>query len=568
MKISEVVYKEIEDAKKAVTKRGNESFNQHDTIKRINAYINDTFVDRNDGIFWNLSTTRIPHFAKNIDLDTKDLYPYAVGDNSFLPNWILKMKFYAWCRENKLAITLNDLSTGLSTYGSIVWKKCYDEDKNIKLEEVNLENLYFKQTTKSIRDTNVVELHYKSETELREYDGIWENVNEIIKEGKKEKKDEFIEYEIWERWGEYEDIEKNITYRHVIGFEKGDKQIIALDEEVKPEKIPYYDFHVGRYQGTWQRVGVVERLFSLQVRVNALVNQNAQATEIASMLLLRSNDAAMNGNVLEGAVSGQIINSSDLQQIPLQNPGISTFLNEMTLIERQADKLCLTPEIVSGGSLPSGTPFRGMALMAQAARSTFEFIRQDIGESIANILLDEILPSIVKQWNREKTIEIAGDDEDLRIYDKAVKNSMMKSVILDGRILTPEIVAAIDRKIEGELDKVGRKIDIGENFFDFKYKIRINPTGESYDLGKQNDAMYNAITLFMQNPAIMNIPLFKQYLNNNGLDWWKLTQEQVDQMAQMAAASMPGQPATSPTSSGDKLTDTVMKTADELTTPK
>ena len=100
-------------------------FSQSENIKRITLYINDKFLGdvEDNAIFWNLSTPRIPHFAKNIDLDTKDLETYGVGDVNFFQNWVLKMKFSKWVKDNEFALTLNDLSEGISTYGSIIWKK-------------------------------------------------------------------------------------------------------------------------------------------------------------------------------------------------------------------------------------------------------------------------------------------------------------------------------------------------------------------------------------------------------------------------------------------------------------
>ena len=53
--------------------------------------------------------------------------------------------------------------------------------------------------------------------------------------------------------------------------------------------------------------------------------------------------------------------------------------------------------------------------------------------------------------------------------------------------------------------------------------------------------MFNALQMIQYNPAINNIPLFKQYCENNGISWWKLTAEEVAQVAQQAGA-VPQQP--------------------------
>jgi hypothetical protein len=55
-----------------------------------------------------------------------------------------------------------------------------------------------------------------------------------------------------------------------------------------------------------------------------------------------------------------------------------------------------------------------------------------------------------------------------------------------------------------------------------------------------------------QNPAIVNTPLFKQYLEDNGINYWKLTPEQIDQLSM--GAQMGGQP---PMAQPDQLTKQV-----------
>ena len=156
------------------------------------------------------------------------------------------------------------------------------------LEEVDLKNLYFEQTAKAIREVPIVELHYMTPLEIRSMKG-WENVEELLD---KQVDEETNNYEIWEFTGETEEEEPR--YMHTIGWGSGDDSIILFEEDFTPAKNPYRDFHIGKYRGRWQRIGIVERLYSLQERANIIVNENAQATEIASLLLLRSTDTGTN----------------------------------------------------------------------------------------------------------------------------------------------------------------------------------------------------------------------------------------------------------------------------------
>ena len=54
--------------------------------------------------------------------------------------------------------------------------------------------------------------------------------------------------------------------------------------------------------------------------------------------------------------------------------------------------------------------------------------------------------------------------------------------------------------------------------------------------------MFNALTMTSQNPALTNIPLFRQYCENNGISWWRLSPKEQAQIMQQAQGQMPQPP--------------------------
>ena len=517
-------------------------FNQFNNVRRINLYLNQRFMEcsNQDAIFWDLSSSRIAHTAKNIDLDTKDLVPIGVGETNMLQAWILRVKFRKWMQENGTAVLLDDLTDGVSAFGSAIWKvvKVIGK-KEPELQEVDLRNIYFEQTAKNVRDVPIVELHYMTPLELKRKTA-WNNINEVLKD----EPEEGNVYEIWEFTGETE--EDKPRYVHQIGFGYGKNETILYEEDIKEDANPYRDFHIGKYRGRWQRIGIVERLYKLQERVNTVVNQNAQATEIASLLLLRATDTGTGNNVLEQAVNGQIINSEDIQQIGLDNRAFTVLLNELQTIEAQANRICLTPDIVQGEALPSGTPFRSMAVLTNAAKSAFKSTRDRIGSGLEDILLKDIMPKLVSGWQKEELIQIAGFIEDIKEYDNQVKNRRELETLAranrQGKVITPEEIAEVGTRALQEVEEKGRPYKIKKDFFNFKYGIKFNISGESYDKQQQNDAMFNALQMIGVNPSLINIPLFKQYLENNGIEYWRMTPRQVEEVAQTAGAKLPQAP--------------------------
>jgi hypothetical protein len=194
----------------------------------------------------------------------------------------------------------------------------------------------------------------------------------------------------------------------------------------------------------------------------------------------------------------------------------------------------MTPEIIQGEQSPSGTTFRGMAVMNAAAESAFTIYRQNLGEKIGQILIDWIFPDVIRQWNKETIFEISEDDADIEMYDLALKNEMAKQNLLKGIPPTEEMFKQIEEQIGGQIKQIGRKIKHEKDFFNFKFRFRLMPTSETGNKMAMNDAYYNALQMSGANPALIDIPLFRQYLENNGISWWKLTPKQKEALEQNA----------------------------------
>lgn len=544
MKISEIITKEIEMFSSSVIITEGYSINWHDIVKRITLYQNDKFLERQDdgSVFWNISSPQSPHFTKNLDLDTKDFKPQGKGETNFYQAWILKIKFEKWAREGRLSKDINSLLGNISDFGFGVWKRVPD-DEGETIDKCNLKNIYFDITDKSFR--TVIEEHELTEMQVRKKGEAWDNIDQALQHAEKVSDEKFVgadtieKYRFYERVGEYKDG-KDYKYMHHIVCGEGSNEVIVFEEEL--EDNIYHCFSLDNAEGRLPGIGIYERLFVLQERANTLVNENAQTTAIASLLLLRTQDSELNGNVLSDMESGQIITSEDLQQIGIDNRFLNGFITELDRLEDQARKLCMTPEVVTGEKLPSGTPFRSMAALTVAAKSAFEMTREDIGTKIADILIDHILPSVARTWNKEEIVEIADNDQDIRLYDEAIvkfaQAKVLKENIAKGKYTTEEELLEIDDQVKREIETIGRKVKIEKGFFNFEYGIIINPVGENYDKSQQNETYFNAITMIMQNPAILNLPLMKQYLENNGVSWWKIKPEQIKEL-QQANQQMP-----------------------------
>ena len=278
-------------------------------------------------------------------------------------------------------------------------------------------------------------------------------------------------------------------------------------------------------------IGIYQRLFVLQELANRRVNQNDEAQQIASLLILKSANSTVSGNVLQDAINGQIVNDPTLDQVRIDNRAISAFAQEILMIEAQADKLCMTPEVITGSDLPSGTPFRSMAALTNKAVSAFKSIRTKIAEQISETLVNDIFPDITKKWENQ-IVEISDDEGDIREYNNSVGRYLLNKWMTEekdknGFFPTTREMEAKKQQIAESFDREGRKIKIEKDFFNWKFGMIYNHSNEIEDRAQMNDTMNNLLQYKMANPVIANDPLFRQLAEKNGVSAFKMTTEEL-----------------------------------------
>jgi hypothetical protein len=553
MRLSELATQEIKTFKQSVQISDGITFDHYDVIKRINLYANDEFYecDEEDAIFWNLGRHRVVHFGKKLDLDTKNFEGVAEGDNTSYQAWALNIKYRQWARESGFSLILDDIAEGLAAYGSSVVKLIKKEGGGYNIKECDLSRLYFDTTAESIEGKTKYEEHQLTEYELYEMDGIWDNIDKAIEQA------EIVErtgdgntvkrFKIYERTGFYRegkdnkwDKDKKQKFMRYVFCGSGDKEVILYRQELKKEDDPYYDFHIGKYMGRWLRIGVYERLFPLQEQTNKFVNQDDQAAQIANLLLFLSNDPTLVGrNVLKEAVTGEIIDAAQLRQLDISNRAFGEFVRKMQMYEQKADELCMTADVMQG-KLPSDMPVRGQILAMNTINSAFKSARDRYGYKFCKLLVDKILPAEVKDWNRQDVLEISTSEADVRMYDfvavKLKMNAFIAREWAKGKNPSPVEKEMEMQNIIKELETHGRKIPGMKDFFNFKYGFKWNPTGETENKEQKNDAYFNALQMFQSNPAIINIPLFREYLEYNGIQTFRLTSGEIQEVSQTQGA--------------------------------
>lgn len=535
-------------------------------LKRINRYKFNEYLNSggdprrtikmhnvDSDVFLSISRGRRDLVATNLDSDTKDFTPVGVGEVNEYQNFLLRVKFRDWAANNGLAITLNDIATNLADYGTVVIKRVGD-----KLEVVDLETLYIEDVgVEHLIDTAVANIVPVKRHEVLKKG--WDNEEKILgmvneETGEVDMVDQWsyneegTEYihQIYVHEGDSEDVEK------IVAFEK----VIPVDKKTgRPKEFPYYDFHINAYEGRFLRQGTIELLFEPQEMYNELVNRNRENQRIASLILFRTAEEETYGNLLSGVESGEIINTSDLQQIAVDNRAFNEFIATAQYIENYADRLLGTFGVIAGETPPSGTTFRGQAASINRARQRFDFNKQYVWESFGQLIKKEILPNEIKKWNKGGIVNTFYTDQDISFYDKMIIDAKRAEFLMKaeeaGRAVTNQELLELDQKTQQEIDTKGRKLNISADQFNMEFGFRITPTNESVDKSQRNDSMFNAIQLVLSNPAITDIPLFRQMLEENNISPFRLTPEQVEVLKQTQIGPVPQ------AKEGDKLSELI-----------
>ena len=327
------------------------NFSQYKLIKRIVYYQNQVYpkgkldTHGNYKYWFDIIAPRIDSEVKNIDFDSKDIQAYSDATTADSARVLIANGFLKeWIKNSGQGEKINEAVEDGSGWGNVVWKKIKDG-----YEITDLRNLYvINQTAKTLKDSPVIERHILTQSDLREKTGIWKNIDEVIvncggklfsstlSDNPKETENPY--YEIFERNGEVSekdlfeaqeksggDEKKYVLAKIVVaGIKRGGKEkdvryILYAD---KIPAMPYKEYHRGRFQGRWFRVGMYELLMDIQTRSNEIGNQIARGLEWSSKTIFRSKDKVIAQNVLDDLTSGDIIRSEDLQQVQMRMEGL------------------------------------------------------------------------------------------------------------------------------------------------------------------------------------------------------------------------------------------------------
>lgn len=555
--------------------------NQYDVVKRTYFYQHNQFIsgptDENGDpkYFYDLVTDRNDDATKNIDLDTKDAYIKATTQGAYLKSRLLRHEFMAYAKNSGFGSKLNSLAVDLPIFGTVVWKKCKIDGKT-DIKAVNLINLMNDPAAEKLIDGPVIERHTLRQSELYKYKA-WdqEEIKAMIHSGQSNAKSGFLTtgesvmassfanqvdeytpyYDVYEYWGEiskdmYENYKRGGIARVqqrglpavqpsrssipsssslnetvfvmavVGGIDQGENERVLFCKEVDRDLFPYDEVHFRRRKGRWLGVGNYEMCFDLTEKANEITNRYFASMRIALMHLYQTRDKSYVKNVMTDLLDGDlIVSKSAIETLPTEIRGSGDYINEMKMIEAKADRICKTLEVVTGGSLPSNTPFKLGNQQLQSATKFFEFVQENMGLFIERVFNRWLLPSFSAGLTQEHILDMIDDVEDLEMYFNAKRkifqyDAIKRHVLKYHQMPQAADIQLIGQLVQDQLMKSPKQVQIERDYYtDLEYSVKMVITGEN---DRRRENIETLTTLFESssaNPASLQDPRLMKIMN-------------------------------------------------------
>jgi hypothetical protein len=568
------------------------SFSQYATIKRIHLYSNDRFENGQtymgrDKIFFNIVNNPTELAATMLDFDTKHIKAYSRAPRSYDKIFLFNKELEYYFKKTDFATTLNDMAMDVARYGSAVVQKT---SKGIK--SIDLRKLVLDPTVKRINDSRFITVvHEFTHADLREAakKNGWDKdaVESIIsKYGNQNAPESYLDsggnisqirsspyIKVYERYGEVPEYflnpksksEKMVRSLFIVAGcdlnEKNDKGEVyaeageVLFSSVWSKRYPFMDFHYTKTKGRWLGVGVVEKLFPIQIRFNELKNQLRFAMELSSKRIFQTRDRTAFNNLLTDIDNGQILlTKSEITPVVNEERNLQAFNLEEGAYYKQSQDLTFAYEAVRG-DISSNTTATTSTISTQRASSVFEFKRENVSNDLRNFLNDFIKQDVIKSINIEHILIFTGNTEELNIFDdkfaQAKANKFfVQELLRSGIAPTAEDLEAFKLNITLNLKRgvIDRQVIIENDYFaDSDIWLDFNLTNEAFDVNSMFNSSNSVLIALAQNPTILQDPrlktIFYKYMESLGIN---PTEIELAEKSMNMGSTMPGQfPATS-----------------------
>lgn len=535
------------------------TFDMRENIEKIDAYLNSKHIsgDTDDmgreKPFFNIVTAAVNIWMRATDIDRKNISIKSNKSTDVVKAFLATVHLQNWMRKANFGAFLNDWGRTLARYGSAV-TKFVEKDGELYAEVVPWGRIIVDPVD---FNANIkIEMFELTPAQLRKREGYDKDqvealinatsTRETIDGQKKDNKGGYIK--IYEVHGELplsyltgkdKDDDTYVQQMHVISYVEKSGKKNEFEEYTlisgKEAKDPYMISHLIKEDGRTQAIGAVEHLFEAQWMMNHTVKSIKDQLDLASMLIFQTSDGSFVGNnVLTNLENGDILIHQVNQPITQVNNGshdISSLQAYGQMWQQLAQQVVNTPDSLMGNNAPSGTAWRQVEALQQEANNLFEYMTENKGLAIEEMMRTYIIPYLKKNLNNadevSATLDVNGIEriDAMYIKNESVKRSNEKNI--DAIINTPleqpvEFTSPEEEilPIKEELNNLGGKrfyspseVNWKKEFENFEMEAEVDVTGEASFVKEDLATLTTVLQTIATNPGIFSDPRAKFVFN-------------------------------------------------------
>lgn len=539
------------------------SFDMHDTLERIDAYLNSKHVSGStDSLgrekpFFNIVTAAVNIWYRATDIDRKNIkfLPPKLESTgeTFLANIILQ----EWMRRENFGKFLNDWGRALARYGSAVVK--FVEKEGRLIPSVTAWNRLIVDQI-DFNSLPTIEVLYKTPAQLLNNKMYDQDVVKSLLDAKTNRetldgqdKDEVSKFiKLYEIHGELEksyltdreeDDEVYVQQMHVLAFVKGDDEYQDFTlYRGREAKHPYLLTHLIEEDGRTLAIGAVEHLFEAQWMVNHTQKNVKDTLDLASKLIFQTSDERYLGrNVLTAIETGDIMMhrpNEPLTQINNSKADITAFMNFGQAWQALGSEITSTPDALRGNTMPASTPYSLGAYLGGQANSLFEIMTENKGLYLEEMMRKFVIDHLKKSMDTKDEIMALLDAEGIAEIDamyipreaKRQYNQQAKEMLINGDIPSPYQAEVAEGQVRSQLAELGNKRSFSpSDISDATWKkviegledrLIVEVTNEQADKSAVLQTLSTVLQTIASNPTILQDPnarlVFSQILTKTG----------------------------------------------------
>jgi len=529
----------------------------HDTIEKIDAYSNSkhTSGDKDslgrDKPFFNINTAAQNIWYKATDVDRKDIKIKAGRAKDTIVSFLLNIHLQEYMKKEKTGMFLNNWGRTLAKYGSAV-VKFVEKGGELHMNVIPWNRLIIDSV--DFYNNPVIERLFYTPSQLRNNKSFDQEKVKMLLDALTTRKtmdnqqmDSSSEYiELYEVHGEFplsyltgkeKDETEYVQQMHVISYVgdgKGKFDDFTLVSG-REKKNPYMITHLIEEDGRVMGIGSVEHLFDAQWMVNHSVKAIKDQLDLASKLIFQTSDPAFVGtNVLEAIETGDVLihaPNQSLTQIANNSHDITSLQNYSQQWKTLAQEITSTPDAISGGTMPSGTAYRQVAVLNQEVHNFFDMMIENKALYLEEMLREYIIPHLKTKFDTSEEIATTLDIENITKLDamyvksetNRIVNEINKKAILSGKVAEPVDEQAIQGQVTEVLKEQGDQRFIKpseietktwkEIFDGIEYSVNVEISNEASNKSERLTTLTELLQTVARSPQILQDPNGKIFFN-------------------------------------------------------